>query len=283
MLGLGGEFIYSECLTCGSLQLQDKISDFSNFYPDDYYSFSKLVYSSYMIRFLKKLRMWLFLRTGWQNFSPIYGHWLKKINPSFSDCIADVGSGNGQLLYELSIAGFKNLHGFDPYIKETKMISPNLKLWKQRLEDSDRKFDLIMMHHSFEHMEDPEEVLRTCFEKLNPGGKLLVRCPVADSEIWKTKGTMWVQLDAPRHLVIPTLAGMKRVTEKVGFTLSEVEFDSGDFQFWGTILYENGEKLDEKLVGKYLTHFEREELLLKASQFNRDCVGDQACFYLIKN
>lgn len=283
MLGLGGKFSYSECLNCGSLQLTEEINDFSIFYPNQYYSFSDLRYSNSLVKFLKKLRMRIFLWTGWKLSAPRYGYWLKRINPGFTHRIADVGCGNGQLLYELSISGFKDLHGFDPYIIESKVISPNLRLWKQRIEDSDKQFDFIFMHHSFEHMEDPEAVLRSCFEKLNSEGILLVRCPVADAEIWKTKGPLWVQLDAPRHILIPTVEGMKKVAERVGFKLSEVAFDSTDFQFWGTQLYENGEKLDEKLIGKYISNAQRKVLIKKASQFNRECKGDQACFYLVKN
>ena len=122
MLGLGGNFTYSECLSCGSIQLEELITDFSLFYPSNYYSFSSLTYSANWISVLKKLRLKLFLWTRWNMFSPIYGYWLKKINPSYSDRIADVGCGNGQLLYELSVSGFKNLHGFDPYIQESKII-----------------------------------------------------------------------------------------------------------------------------------------------------------------
>jgi len=56
-----------------------------------------------------------------------------------------------------------------------------------------------MMHHAFEHMDDPKAMLKLCFDKLNPGGRLLIRTPVTDSEVWKEKRELWVQLDAPRH------------------------------------------------------------------------------------
>jgi predicted SAM-dependent methyltransferase len=150
------------------------------------------------------------------------------------------------------------------------------------LEDSDFMFDVIMMHHSFEHMQDPEAVLQTCYDHLNPGGKLLVRCPVADAEIWKTKRELWVQLDAPRHLIIPTVAGMKNVANRVGFNLQEIEFDSSDFQFWGTLLYEHGERLDHSKINAYLNADERNKLKQKAVQYNKAGKGDQACFYLTK-
>ena len=282
MLGLGGEFHYSECLTCGSLQLEDLIDDFSPFYPKNYYSFSSLRRSTSSVKLLKFLRMKFFMLTGMKKMAPLYGYWLRKLKPGFSDTIADIGCGNGQLLYELSVSGFSDLHGFDPFIERTEVISPSLKLWKKRLEDSDLTFDVIMMHHSFEHMEDPEAILASCYEHLNPGGKLLIRCPVADAEVWKTKNSLWVQLDAPRHLIIPTLDGMNQVADRVGFILKEIEFDSSDFQFWGTLLYENGQRLDHSKINSYLDPKERDELQQKALRFNREGKGDQACFYLVK-
>ena len=282
MLGLGGHFHYTECLDCGSLQLDEEIDDFSPYYPKDYYSFSTLRKSSVSVKLLKTLRMRLFLSTSFQKIAPLYGYWFKKLTPRFGDRIADVGCGNGQLLYELSVSGFRDLHGFDPFIDRSEEISASLKLWKKRIEDSDLLFDVIMMHHSFEHMEDPQAILSSCYEHLNPGGKLLIRCPVADAEIWKEKGSLWVQLDAPRHLIIPTVEGMRLVAERVGFKLTEIEFDSSDFQFWGTLLYENGERLDHSKINAYLNADERTSLQEKALRYNREGKGDQACFYLVK-
>ena len=282
MLGLGGEFRYGECKSCGSLQLESIPEDLSVYYPSDYYSFIGLSTSNGLIRIMKGLRMRAFLWLGVQWQAPMYGYWLKKVHPGFSARIADVGCGNGQLLYELHAAGYSDLHGFDPYIKQEKQIAPGLTLWKKRIEESELMFDLIMMHHSFEHMEDPDQVLKACFEKLKVGGMLLIRCPVADADVWKEKRDLWVQLDAPRHLIIPTVRGLKSKAESLGFVLDEVEFDSSDFQFWGTGLYENGEILQEAKVGQFFTREERKILKEKALKYNQEGKGDQACFYLRK-
>jgi SAM-dependent methyltransferase len=186
-----------------------------------------------------------FLATGHPLFSPRFGgYWLKKLNPKFTDRIADVGCGNGQLLYELHVAGFEDLHGFDPYLPKTEQLAPGLKLWKQDLVETELKFDLLMLHHSFEHLVDPEAVLKTCYARLNPGGRLLVRCPVTDAAVWKEKQALWVQLDAPRHLSVPSTQGFVGAAQRSGFEVKEILFDSTAFQFWGTGLYEHGEKLD---------------------------------------
>jgi SAM-dependent methyltransferase len=282
MLGLGGNFSYAECISCESLQLDSIPADLSGYYPSGYYSFAELQRSNPIARLLKFIRMRVFLRFGVRWTSPVYGYWLKKLHPGFSDRIADVGCGNGQLLYELHAAGFTDLQGFDPFIAEEKLLAPGLRLWKKRLEESEVSFDLIMMHHSFEHMEDPHRVLKSCYEKLMPGGKLLIRCPVADAEVWKESGEFWVQLDAPRHLIIPTLKGLKIKAEELGFVLDEVAFDSTEFQFWGTELYRRGEPLDAAKAYTILTKEVRLTMQEKALRYNREGKGDQACFYLRK-
>lgn len=282
MLGLGVDFRYAECLSCGSLQLDTIPEDLSAYYPTDYYSFTQLQTSDLKTRILKNIRMRVFLGLGVKWNAPMYGYWLKKLHPGFSGRIADVGCGNGQLLYELHASGYSDLHGFDPFIVTERQIAPGLKIWKKRIEESENTFDLIMMHHSFEHMEDPHEVLKSCFQQLNPEGKLLIRCPVADAEVWKESRELWVQLDAPRHLIIPTLKGLQICASQVGFVLDEVEFDSSDFQFWGTELYRRGISLNKGKTLKFLTQEERKGMQEKALRYNQEGKGDQACFYLRK-
>lgn len=283
MLGLGGEFPYTCCSSCGSLQILEIPNDLSIYYPSAYYSLGRLQPSGSFRNFLKKIRMRFFLATGHPFFSPRFGgYWLKKLNPKFTDRIADVGCGNGQLLYELHAAGFEYLHGFDPYLPKTEQLAPGLKLWKQDFSETELKFDLLMLHHSFEHLADPEEVLRTCLDRLNPGGKLLIRCPVADAAVWKEKKSLWVQLDAPRHLSIPSTNGFVELAQRIGFEVNEVIFDSTTFQFWGTGLYENGEKLDRTRINTYFSQEQLKAWEQQALAYNQQRKGDQACFYCIK-
>ena len=283
MLGLGGEFRYASCTSCGSIQLFTIPEDLGPYYPRDYYSFGLLQPSGLLRNVLKKIRIRTFLATGWKFFLPPFGgYWLKKLHPKFTDRIADVGCGNGQLLYELHVSGFKDLHGFDPFLENESRLGAGLQLWKKELEQTDLYFDVLMMHHSFEHMADPEQVLKTCFERLNPGGRLLVRCPVSDAAVWKEKQSLWVQLDAPRHMTIPSTQGFVAAAQRSGFEVQEIIFDSTSFQFWGTALYEQGEKLDS---GKVRTYFSEKQLVeweQKAIQYNQEGVGDQACFFCVK-
>ena len=280
MLGMGNKFTYQECRNCGSLQLAQIPENLGDFYPAAYYSFQSLRKSDAKRRLMKRARMILYRRTGW--FKPIYGYWLRKLKLRFSDRIADVGCGNGQLLYELYAGGFKSLEGYDPYISESSHPEKGLSIYKKELAQADGKFDCIMLHHAFEHLEDPERALISYFEKLNPGGKLLVRCPVSDAEIWKQKRELWVQLDGPRHLTIPSVKGFVGLAQKSGFKIEEILFDSDAFQFWGTGLYEKGEKLDQSKISTFYSREDYREMQKKALQYNQEGKGDQACFFLRK-
>lgn len=282
MFGIGGEFTYQDCGSCGSLQIAEIPEDLSPYYSDQYYSLQKLVYSPPLRNFLKQLRMRLFLATGSKRFEPSFGYWLKKLKPKFTDRIADVGCGNGQLLYELSVSGFKNLRGFDPFIPKDQIISNSLSLLKKGIEEADEMFDVIMLHHSFEHMPDPDVILKACYNKLNPGGKLLIRTPVTNSQVWKEEGTFWVQLDAPRHLIIPSTQGFKKASEACGFQLEDVVFDSDGFQFWGTELYKMGIPLNPELAKGKFSKETLDEFHKKALRYNQEGKGDQVCFYLTK-
>jgi predicted SAM-dependent methyltransferase len=167
-------------------------------------------------------------------------------------------------------------------LEEQGKLASGLTLWKQEFATTDLMFDLVMLHHSFEHLEDPEEVLKVCFDRLNPGGQLLVRCPVTDAEQWKTKQELWVQLDAPRHLSIPSTQGFVLAAERTGFTVKEILFDSSAFQFWGTALYEQGEKLDRSKISTYFSPQQLQDWERLALQYNTEGKGDQACFFCVK-
>lgn len=283
MFGMGDSFLYLECKDCWSIQIKDVPSDLGAYYSgDEYYSFIPLVKSGSVSNLFKSLRLKGFLKLKLNQFDPKgYGYWLKEVFTSFDASIADVGCGNGQLLYELYAGGFKNLTGFDPFLERSTEIANGLNLLKSELKDSDQMFDLIMYHHAFEHLVNPEKELKICFDRLKPNGKVLIRIPVTDSQVWKNEREFWVQLDAPRHLTIPSVKGISNLSERTGFKVDEVEFDSTEFQFWGTELYKKGEKLNSNGVDEF-SQAEVEEWKKKALSYNSEGLGDQICLFLSK-
>jgi SAM-dependent methyltransferase len=281
MFGTGGEFPYTECTTCGSLFIVEIPADLAAFYPDNYYSFAEYQKSGTIGRFAKKLRFELFQR-GISLMNPVYFPWLTMLAAKKTDRIADIGCGNGQLLGELAYCGFQTLHGYDPFLDSSKTY-PGFSLRKRDYFDIQERYDILMFHHSLEHIADPVAVFSQFRNILNPGGRVLIRVPVTDGQVWQEEREFWFQLDAPRHLFIPSVTSIQLLADRFGLELYKVEFDSSSNQFLGTELYKRG----KPFVGTDLTkEFTKEELTVftsKAEALNSQKKGDQACFYLRKN
>ena len=110
--------------------------------------------------------------------------------------ILDYGSGRGDLLRTLRVFGFRSLTGADKFIKDDISFG-DVKIYRRGLDDLKPAFDLVMLHHSFEHLPDPQNALAGIRRLLSSDGTALIRIPVV-SFAWEKYGVNWVQLDPPR-------------------------------------------------------------------------------------
>jgi SAM-dependent methyltransferase len=152
-------------------------------------------------------------------------------------------------------------------------------LLKATHEELDRCFDWVILNHTFEHIADPRALLTTVHRILARNGRVLIRIPLAGTWAWRHYRTDWVQIDAPRHMVLYTANGFRRIIEECGFLLDRVFYDSGGFQFWGSELVRAG-KMHKTNPGD---HFTAEQLAAwgaEAERLNRALDGDQAAFVL---
>ena len=280
MFGTGDDFIYTECNSCKALFLNPVPADLDKYYPSNYYSFGTYNRSSPIMATLKRLRYMAFER-GISVMPPIYFDWLSPLSLSRKSKIADIGCGNGQLLAELSYCGFISLHGYDPYIAAS-FDTNKFSIRKRDFFDVDETYDLVMFHHSFEHLPDPVKVFEKLVDILNPGGQVLIRVPVTDGKVWKDEKEYWFQLDAPRHLFIPGTKTMQILGESFDLKLFNTSFDSMDSQFWGTELYKKGKPLMGTDINELFSKEELRKFKKMAIQYNEEKVGDQACFYFSK-
>ena len=72
----------------------------------------------------------------------------------------DIGSGSGDLLLNMKIDGFSNLHGVDPFLRKDNIYSNEITVRKIDIYEIEENYDLIMFNHSFEHMPNPLTVLQ---------------------------------------------------------------------------------------------------------------------------
>jgi 2-polyprenyl-3-methyl-5-hydroxy-6-metoxy-1,4-benzoquinol methylase len=294
MLGLRTSFIYSLCPECNALLLADIPEDMDKYYPETYYSFSEGYDKSFGIKKNLKMLRDKYILTG-QGFT---GHLLSLLFPDHSlDCfkglessarILDVGCGSGKLLRRLRDAGFTNLAGIDPFIRGNIFIDSNIVVQKQTIMDVTGEWDMIVYNHSLEHINDPLNELIKVSQLLSEKGSCIIRLPVTGSLAWDLYGTDWVQIDAPRHLFIPSKEAVGIMARKARLIVTNVTFDSTAFQFWGSEQYKmdiplNSPSSFSSSPGN--SSFSRRkirEFAKSAKDLNRQGRGDQAVFTLIK-
>jgi SAM-dependent methyltransferase len=293
MFGFREQFEYFQCAICNCLQIAEIPADISKYYPPNYYTSS--VQNSPLQNFLIKQRdNYAFTNKG------IIGQFVFTLYPNMGLRgllrmklpkelrILDVGCGAGLNLRALSRHGFKNLLGIDLYIKENMVHNNNLKILKESIYSIQGEWDLIMFHHSFEHMPNPTKTLKSILRILSKTGLCLLRIPTVSSYAWQHYRTNWVQLDAPRHFYLYSLESIKLLADRVGFKIKEIYYDSTDFQFWGSEQNVKDIPLMSNrsyLLNPFRSTFSRSEIRKyrqKANKLNLEGRGDQAVFYLVK-
>lgn len=239
-------FRYRVCATCGTLDLLLDPGDEAALYSDGYYSFEGKTPSSLERRIIGLRNRFELGGKGvvGRAISLVWpGPHHRSIRPLIEGTIGrplqrsarilDVGCGAGKWLKELADQGFNNLTGVDPFLPEDA-ASGNVKLIKGDVQDIDGCFDLVTIHHAFEHIAEGETALGALKEKLAPNGVLIVRIPLGASYGWRTYGGYWVQLDAPRHAHLYSTEGMKALADRVGLETKNVAFDSTSFMVTGS-------------------------------------------------
>ena len=285
-------FDYIECGACGCLQIVAVPDDLSKYYPDDYFPFKEKVRKTseglkYQVkRFLSKWMLKqpkLFSRISIpETFKPLL--WLFPCDINHRSHIIDIGCGPGKCLQSLARLGFQYLQGVDPYIAESKQLGSKVAIQKCWLREVTGQYDFAMMHHSFEHMPNPLEVLHDLYRILKPGAYALIRIPVANCYAFRHYGPAWVAWDPPRHLYLHTTHSMQYLCEQVGFHITDVIYDSTSFQFVASEQYKENIPLTT-ILDKLKTLYPKKKIKIwekQAKILNELKEGDQACFYLMK-
>jgi SAM-dependent methyltransferase len=96
-------------------------------------------------------------------------------------------------------------------------------------------FDLILMFHVLEHLDDPAAALRACADRLRPGGRLVIAVPNYAS--WQSRYARgrWFHLDVPRHLFHFTPASLARLLREAGLAPGDTHFVSWEHDPYGWV------------------------------------------------
>jgi SAM-dependent methyltransferase len=283
MLGTRQPFNYFECTECGSLQRVDAV-DLGSFYPARYYSIAPIS-GNYLSQWLRRTRdrqlignhslLGLLLVRVWPN--PVISR-LASFGLRPTSKVLEVGCGDGWFLRRLSEWGLKNLVGIDPF-SSRQITSDKFSIYRKTLKEVDGEFDFIVFNHSLEHVDDPVEELRIVRSLLARGGICLVRLPTTSSTAWAEYRENWVQIDAPRHALIPSRSGMVEIARRSGFAIFDSYDDSTESQFIGSELYRRDIPLNESFRHKF-SPSELKSFRKKASKLNAMNKGDQVAYLL---
>lgn len=300
-LGYREPFEYMECSNCGCLQIVKAPQNLAKYYPPSYAPFRRpgVRHKRHFLYVWARQKRAEYGLTGkgilgWliahvKPLPPIYEH-LRKCRVNFDSNILDLGCGGGQLLLTLYDDGFRKLVGVDLYAPDDAFVNaPGLKMVKGTVNDLSEPevFDLVMMHHSFEHMPDPVDTLKKVNRLLKRGGYLLIRIPIL-AYAWRHYGVHWVQLDAPRHFYLHTTKSIQILCDQTGFSVEDISYDSTEFQFLGSEQYMKNISIWDKRsywVDPKNSIFTKAQVCYfkkRAAELNRIRDGDQAAFVLKK-
>jgi len=131
----------------------------------------------------------VFDEAGARRWGRAYRHYLRGWLPGDNAArIVELACGGGRLLHFLKNAGYARIEGVDispEQVKLSKQVTPevheaNVLDW---LKDGSHKYRLIVGLDIVEHFEKAEVLvfLDTCSDALEPGGRLVLQTPNADS------------------------------------------------------------------------------------------------------
>jgi SAM-dependent methyltransferase len=291
-------FPYFECSACGTIQIEAFPPSMAPYYPADYTSFTSAGGStpSLLVRTRDALQLRFILRPSFERA----GRWYRLLAsleltvPSVEAVgrahlrrdarVLEVGSGYGRNLRALVSLGFRAPIGIDPYLPE-RFERSGMSLRQMDVADLDPtdRFDLILLHHSLEHVPEPIGVLAEVRRHLAKNGLAIVAMPIVGAA-YRRYGPDWFQLDPPRHLHIFTLKSFDIALARSGLSLVDSYFNSRAVQFRCSEMYRRDLSPVDRTAPYFVETLQRlgteGALRAEARDLNGKRDGDQAVFYL---
>ena len=184
---------------------------------------------------------------------------LAYINNLVPGRILDIGCGPGWLLSALPGAWEK--FGIEPDRVTTEITEESGIIVADTLLGADyrgKPFDVIVMHHVIEHMEDPEAAIKEVFRILKPGGKLLIGTPDFDSPVARRFGDNYRMLYDKTHISPFTHQSMHTFLTGHGFVIDEVKypfFEGRHFTKENLLRLLDTDKVSPPFFGNWMTFY----------------------------
>lgn len=138
--------------------------------------------------------------------------------------VLDIGCGLGWLLSALG--GKWEKHGIELSAYAAERAGQYAEVFTGPLLDfafEADSFDLVVMHHVIEHMEDPVANIKMVREFLKPGGKIVLGTPDFDCGCARRFGLNYRLLNDPTHVSLFSSDSLHRFFRDHGFAIDKVD------------------------------------------------------------
>ena len=231
--GNQGTFPLDRCTDCG-LCFQNPMwtdAELSGFYPKTYYAYTDRT-KAHKLPFVKRI------------LKPILGlRELTTKDPYYDrpGKMLDVGCGSGWFIKRMRDKGWE-VKGVEPSSAAAELGRKEfgLDIFNGTLCDAQfgaNSFDYIRLNHSFEHMNDPNTVLKEIHRILAPNGKLMIGVPNGSSLNARLFGQYWYHLALPVHTFIYSPQTLTRMLEKHGFSVIKIEHNADNTGIQGSLQF----------------------------------------------
>lgn len=227
-LNVEGLFNVVKCRNCRLIYITPRPTQAAilRYYPEGYRGFSRVLPQDRVIKRLKSvLKRFLvdIIPQGERILSSVHS-----ATPGLSvvrqrtGCVLDVGCGEGRTLYRLRQLGWQT-YGVELDRKAARYASETLGLniFCGQLEEARfpaEYFDLVIFHHSLEHLPHPLASLREVHRILKEEGEVIIEVPNARSFQARLFRARWVYWDIPRHLYTFSDVTLRRMLIEAGFS-----------------------------------------------------------------
>jgi SAM-dependent methyltransferase len=200
------KFSVKRCMHCGVGQTFPFYTDLSKYYPVDYRDFLPLV--KVILNFL---------------YEQIADGWSVAKGRKASNFL-EVGCGPGFFLKFFLRKGLECYAIERPtaQLLHLKKSFPNVNITANLSEIGCSNFDIVLLYHVLEHLENPIDVIHQLDRIMNVGAIMIVAIPNFGCLQNRIFGRNWFHLDPPRHRFHFEESSFKTLMMNLGFELEKV-------------------------------------------------------------
>lgn len=286
-------FDYIECYRCHCLQLVTPPEDMSGYYNNSTYGSFRKEESSSIKSFVRRVRN----RYAICGKGGVLGKMLNYYAPlpidfrivgkyaTTQSSILDVGCGRGNYVNDLQEIGYENAEGIDPFINKDILHKSGAKVRKLSIAKVERKYDVVLSHHSLEHVPEPLEMLKGIRNCLKDDGVAILTVPVAE-DLYRMFNAHCYLIQAPQHFFLFSLRSIQLLANqadlKIEKTIREIETNYDWYKFsylWSRDIAtsEINHDIDKHIPREKLLEFQ--QFILEGRQKG---AGDNVIFILRK-